>query len=117
HVPPPVHDKEIIVVAAVYVGDVEEGMGVIQPLRELATPLADISQPMPFRMVQSAFDGFFPRGEVRTYWKSTSASELSDGLLDVIASRAQNRPAPFATVVLWLTGAAVNRVGQDESAF
>jgi FAD/FMN-containing dehydrogenase len=117
HLPPPVHNQEVIVVGSVYVGDPEEGMAAIQPLRELATPLADISQPMPFRMVQAAFDGFFPRGEVRTYWKSTSATELSDGLLDVIATRSLGRPAPLATVVLWLTGGQVNRVGEDESAF
>ena len=29
----------------------------------VASPLADISQPMPFTAVQSAFDGFFPRGQ------------------------------------------------------
>jgi len=117
HLPPPVHNQEVVVVGAVYVGDPEEGMRVIQPLRELATPLADISQPMPFRTVQSAFDAFFPRGEVRTYWKATSAQELSDGLVDVLATRAQSRPAPLATVVVWLTGAQVNRVGEDEAAF
>jgi FAD/FMN-containing dehydrogenase len=117
HLPPPVHNQKVMVVGAVYVGDPEEGMRVIQPLRELGTPLADISQPMPFRMVQAAFDGFFPRQEVRTYWKSASATELSDGLLDVIASRAQTRPAPLATVVVWLTGGEVNRVGEDEAAF
>ncbi len=117
HLPPPIHNQEVIVVGAVYVGDPEEGMGVLQPLRELATPLADISQPMPFRIVQSSFDPFFPRQEVRTYWKSTSATELSDGLIDVIAARAQTRPAPLATVVVWLTGGEVNRVGEDESAF
>jgi FAD/FMN-containing dehydrogenase len=117
HLPPPVHNQDVIVVGSVCVGDPEEGMAEIQPLRELGTPLADISQPMPWRIVQAAFDGFFPRGEVRTYWKSTSASELSDGLLDVIATRGQDRPAPLATIVLWLTGGQVNRVGQDEAAF
>jgi FAD/FMN-containing dehydrogenase len=117
HLPPPVHNRPVIVVGAVYVGDPEKGMEVLQPLRELATPLADISQPMPWRMVQAAFDGFFPRQEVRTYWKSTSANELSDELIDLLATRAQERPAPLATVVVWLTGAQVNRVGPDESAF
>jgi FAD/FMN-containing dehydrogenase len=117
HVPPPVHNRPVLVVASTYVGDPEEGMAVLQPLRELGTPLADISQPMPFRIVQSAFDGFFPRQEVRTYWKSTSATELEDGLIEFIATNAQTRPAPFATLVVWLTGGQVNRVGQDESAF
>ncbi len=117
HLPEPVHNKEVLIVGATYVGDIEEGMSVMQPLRELATPLADISQPMPFTVVQSAFDGFFPRGELRTYWKSTSASELSDGLIDLCAAKAQERPAPLVTVVVWLTGGQVNRVGEDESAF
>jgi FAD/FMN-containing dehydrogenase len=117
HLPPPVHNQEVLVVGAVYVGDPEEGMRVIQPLRELGTPLADISQPMPFRMVQAAFDGFFPRGEVRTYWKSTSATELSDGLIGVCAARSQGRPAPLATIVVWLTGGQVNRVDENDAAF
>ena len=47
HLPEPVHDQQSFVVAAVYSGDAEEGMNALQPLRELATPLADISQPMP----------------------------------------------------------------------
>jgi FAD/FMN-containing dehydrogenase len=117
HLPPPVHGQKCLVVAAVYVGDPEAGMAEIQPLRELGTPLADISQPMPFRMVQSAFDAFFQRQEVRTYWKSTSATELQDELIDLIATRSQERPAPLATIVVWLTGAQVNAVGQDDAAF
>ena len=63
----------LLVVGAVYAGDHEEGMGVLQPLRELAAPLADISQPMPFTAVQSAFDGFFPRGQIRAYWKARTS--------------------------------------------
>ena len=117
HLPPPVHNQKCFVVASVYVGDPEEGMRVLQPLRELGTPLADISQPMPWRIVQAAFDAFFQRQEVRTYWKSTSATELPDELIDLIATNAQTRPAPLATLVVWLTGGQVNRVGHDDSAF
>src|SRR5215208_7824842 len=87
HLPEPLHDRACIVVGATYAGDPEEGMKVVQPLRELATPLADISQPMPFRIVQSSFDPFFPRGKLHSYWKSTYLSELSDGVVDVIAAR------------------------------
>ena len=65
----------------------------------------------------AAFDAFFERQEMRTYWKSTSATELSDELIDVIATRAQDRPAPLATIVVWLTGGQVNRVGADDAAF
>jgi hypothetical protein len=84
HLPEPVHEQQSLVVAAVYSGDAEEGMNVLQPLRELATPLADISQPMPFTVVQSAFDGFFPRGQLQAYWKSSCIGDLSDEVIGLI---------------------------------
>ena len=37
-----------------YAGDVDEGMRILQPLRELGTPLMDMSQPMPFTAVQAS---------------------------------------------------------------
>ena len=51
--PEAIHDQPCLVIGGVYAGDPEEGMDVLQPLRELGTPLADISQPMPFTAVQS----------------------------------------------------------------
>jgi hypothetical protein len=105
------------VVAAVYSGDEEEGMSALQPLRELGTPLADISQPMPYVAVQTAFDPFFPRGHLQSYWKSLYVRELSDEVIDLIAARAQNRPAPLTFFVVWLMGGAVNRVPSAETAF
>src|SRR5574341_1309895 len=53
--PPPVHDTPFVVIGAVYSGDVEKGMKVLQPLRELGNPLADISGPIPFTALQGAF--------------------------------------------------------------
>src|SRR5215207_10127462 len=52
--PEAVHDRPCVIVGAVYAGDPDEGTAVLQPLRELGTPLADLSQPMPFTAVQTA---------------------------------------------------------------
>ena len=93
HLPEPVHEQQSLVVAAVYAGDAEEGMNALQPLRELATPLADISQPMPYTVVQSAFDGFFPRGQLQAYWKSSYVGDLSDEAIDLIVDRGERRAA------------------------
>jgi FAD/FMN-containing dehydrogenase len=117
HLPEPVHDQDVLIVGGVYAGEAEQGMPVLQPLRELATPLADISQPMPYRMVQSAFDGFFPRQQVHSYWKSTYVPELSDGLIDLAAAMMQDRPAPLAGVIVWPMDGQVIRVAEDESAY
>ncbi|MGH3065455.1 MAG: FAD-binding oxidoreductase, partial [Gaiellaceae bacterium] len=122
HLPEPVHGQQALVVAAVYTGDPEKGMNVLQPLRELATPLADISQPMPFTVVQSAFDGFFPRGELRAYWKSVYVRDLSDEAIELIVQRGQDRfAARSAFELAWLDvypmGGAVNRVDSAATAF
>ena len=115
--PEAVHDREVAIVGAVYAGDPEEGMAKLQPLRELGTPLFDLSQPMPFTAVQAAFDPFFPRGQLRAYWKTQYLDELSDGAIDVIAARAQDRPAPLTLVNTFHMGGAINNVGPEDTAF
>ena len=45
--PEAVHDRPVAIVGGVYAGDVEEGMRVMQPLRELGTALFDMSGPTP----------------------------------------------------------------------
>jgi FAD/FMN-containing dehydrogenase len=89
----------------------------MQPLRELGTPLADISQPMPFTAVQTAFDPFFPMGKLQSYWKAQHLPTLSDDAISVIAERANQRPSPLTLVVTFHMGGAINRVGATETAY
>jgi FAD/FMN-containing dehydrogenase len=117
HTPPEIHDTPFVVVGAVFNGDPEEGMKLIQPLRELGTPLADISQPMPFAAVQTAFDEFFQRGALRSYWKSTFVNELTDNIVDIVVERAKTRPSARTFVVNFLMGGAINRVGAEDTAY
>jgi FAD/FMN-containing dehydrogenase len=117
HLPPPVHNQACLVIAGVYAGAASEGMGVMQPLRELGTPLADISQPMPFTVVQSAFDGFFPMGKLHSYWKAQHLPSLPDEAIAVIADRAKQRPSPLTLVATFQMGGAINRVGPTETAY
>jgi hypothetical protein len=102
--------------AGVYSGPVEEGMKVVQPFREIATPVLDLSGPMPYTAVQSAFDPFFPKG-LLCYWKSTYVNELSDGLVDALCELAEARPSPRTTMDIWPMAGAAARVGPTETAF
>jgi FAD/FMN-containing dehydrogenase len=117
HLPEAIHDQECFIVAAVYAGDVEKGMEVMKPLRELATPLADISQPMPYTAVQSAFDAFFPRGKFQSYWKSLYLPELPDEVIDLVATKGGDRPAPLTFVDTYVNGGAMGRVAAGDTAF
>ena len=117
HTPPEIHNTPFIVTGAVYSGDPEDGMKVIQPLREIGHPLVDISGPLPFVGVQAAFDEFFKRGTLRSYWKSTFVDELTDPILDIIVKRARSRPHDRVFVVTFFMGGAINDVAPEETAY
>ncbi len=117
HIPPEVQNTPFIVTGAVYSGDPEEGMKIIQPLRDIGTPLADISGPLPFVGVQAAFDEFFARGTLRSYWKSTFVEELTDPILDIIVEKARTRPHDRVFVVTFFMGGAINRVAVEDTPY
>jgi FAD/FMN-containing dehydrogenase len=114
--PPEHHGKDVLIVAAVYSGSVEDGEPVVQPLRELAQPLIDLSGPWPWLGLQSGFDALFPKGQLR-YWKSRSLAELSEAAIDDIADFASRRPSPLTDIVVWHHGGAMSRVGETETAY
>ncbi|MGH3811376.1 MAG: FAD-binding oxidoreductase [Pseudonocardiaceae bacterium] len=115
--PEVVHNRACAIVGGVYAGDPDEGMKAMAPLRELGTPLFDMSQPMPFAIVQSGFDALFPRNTLRAYWKSQYLNKLTDDAIDVIASRALDRPAPLTMVNTFHMGGAIGAIGPEETAF
>ena len=115
--PEAVHNQSCLVIGGVYVGDADEGMKVLQPLRELGTPLADISGPTPFVGVNSAFDPFFPMGTYQSYWKAQNLDTLPDEALAVIAAKADSRPSPVTLAVVFHMGGAINRVGSTDTAY
>ena len=115
--PEVVHDRPVAIIGGVFAGDVEEGMKEMQPLRELGTVLFDMSGPTPFTAVQSGFDPLFPRNALRAYWKSLYLRELSDDVIDVIAGRALDRPAPLTLVNTFHMGGAIADVDAEDTAF
>ena len=114
--PPELHGKPVVILAAVYSGSVEEGESVVQPLRELAQPLVDLSGPWPWLGLQSGFDALFPPGQFR-YWKSRAFAELAEQAIDEIADWAARRPTPLTDITIWHHGGAMSRVGESETAY
>jgi hypothetical protein len=117
HMPEAVHDRPVAIVGALHSGDVDEGMRVMQPLRELGTPLLDISEPMPYTALQTAFDPLFPRRSLRSYWKSLYVDELTDDVIDTLDALAADRPDPHTMVNTFHLGGAISATGPEESAF
>ena len=68
-----------MIAAGVYAGDSQEGLQVLQPLRQFGEPLGEIAGAIPYRGVQSAFDASLPNtGEVIAYWKSLYLDDLTE---------------------------------------
>jgi FAD/FMN-containing dehydrogenase len=114
--PPEHHGKPVVVVAACYSGSVEDGEPVVQPLRELAQPLIDVSGPWPWLGLQSGFDALFPKGAFY-YWKSRALAALTDEAIEVIADYGSRRPSPLTDIVVWHQGGAMSRVGETDTAY
>ena len=114
--PAELHGKAVVIVAGVHSGSPEEGARLIQPLRELSKPLLDLSGPLPYAAVQSAFDPFFAKGERLNYWKSLYLDRLDDDATEKIMARGRDRPSPWALIAFWHLGGAMARVRPEETA-
>ena len=116
--PASVHDREVVIAAGAYSGDPQEGMQVLQPLREFGVPLGEIVGPIPYRNLQRAFDLILPNtGEVISYWKSLYLHDLTDDAIEIMADCAENRSSRSTMVFVQHLGEAVRRKRPDETAF
>ena len=102
--PPETHGKRAIILAAVYTGPLDKGEQIIQPLRELGKPLLDLSGPIPWATLQSAFDGFFPKKVQLYYFKSRYLTQLDEATIRAIVPKASNPPAPMVLIAIWNLG-------------
>jgi FAD/FMN-containing dehydrogenase len=110
------HGDPYLALLAVYPGDPAEGERVLQPLREIADPIADLSGAMSYTEAQALLDEDYPDGW-SYYWKSINVPEVSDELIDRLAEHAAAAPSPHSTIDVWYQGGAMARVGEAETAF
>jgi FAD/FMN-containing dehydrogenase len=110
------HGKEILALAACWVGDIAAGEKALEPLRSFGNKIADIIQPHPFTAWQSVLDPLLSPGQ-RNYWKSHDFLELSDGLIDVLLAAAGRLPDPQTELAFAQLGGAVGRVKNDVTAY
>ena len=114
--PEEVHGTEVVVLAAMYAGEMADGEVALAPLRAIGTPIADVIGPHPFAGWQQAFDPLLTPG-ARNYWKSHDFNELSDGLIDTVLGFVARLPDPQTEVFFGQLGGAQGRVPDDATAY
>jgi FAD/FMN-containing dehydrogenase len=103
-------------VTGMYAGDPEAGERLMRPLRELATPLLDMSGDYAYADWQRSLDPYFPQG-LRHYWKALYLDELSDDAVDATVEWSNQRPSERTLVVIRHCGGAIARVAPEDTAF
>jgi FAD/FMN-containing dehydrogenase len=103
-------------VAGMWAGDPDEGERATRGLRELATPLLDMSARASYPEFQTSLDPFFPAG-VRRYWKALYLDGFSDAAIETTVDWSERRPSGDTLVIVRHCGGAMARVGAEETAF
>jgi FAD/FMN-containing dehydrogenase len=114
--PEDVHGKEVVVLAVFWLGDLEQGERLIEPLHRFGTAHGAHIGRQPYLEWQRAFDPLLTPG-ARNYWKSHNFTELSDGAFEAIIEYAGRLPSPQCEIFIGLVAGAANRVASDAMAY
>ena len=117
HAPFPEHlwGHQVLAVDTCFAGSIDEGMQVVQPLRDFGDPDLDMIGPMPFTVRQSSLDGTAVPG-LHYYEKGHFLREIDGGIPAMLAAY-PNVPSPRTHVILGAMGGAIGRVAPDATAF
>jgi FAD/FMN-containing dehydrogenase len=104
--------------AAMYVGDPEEGARVVAPLKDLG-PEVDLIAPMPYTAFQAILDPSAPPG-LRNYWRGEYMTTLTDPAIETfveVAPEVQAAGIPFSQLIMFRIGQGVTSVPDEATAF
>ncbi|WP_120246506.1 FAD-binding oxidoreductase [Halopiger aswanensis] len=109
HVPglPPMPDdligEDAVAIMGCYAGDPEDGAAVIEPLRDIAEPLLDMSDVMPYEALHDLGTQMYPWGRKYTH-RSVFVDEVTDDIRDIILEQTEAAPSPMSAVGVWSLG-------------
>jgi FAD/FMN-containing dehydrogenase len=113
--PQELHGKPVLAIIVCYVGDVEEGERVVQPLRDFGPPVFDGIMPKPFAAHNSSLDAGQPTG-MHYYWKSEYATEIADDAIETLVAYAANMTSPYSRLAVFQLGGAIQRYDEQAMA-
>ena len=115
-IPESLHGQPVVGVACCWVGSVDHGGRLLEPMRRFGSGAVDLVAPRAFVEHQAMLDPAFPPG-IWIYSKATDVSALSDDVLSVMLDHAARIASPRSGIIAWQLGGAVARVGELETPF
>jgi FAD/FMN-containing dehydrogenase len=115
--PEAIHMRKVCGIVWCYVGSDEDAAAAMAPLlSELPEPLMHGVQAMPHPVLQSAFDGLYPRGD-QWYWRADFVDEIADDAVAIHARFGAEMPTLKSTMHLYPIDGAAHDVSASETAF
>jgi len=99
-----------------YTGPHDRAGEVLEPVKTFGSPLVVGLQPMPFSMLQGAFDALNPPG-LQQYWRADFFHEISDAAIEVHVKYGERLPTGLSAMHLHPIDGAASRVPADATAF
>lgn len=99
-----------------YSGPHDRADEVLADVRAFGSPVLMGLQPMPYPVLQSAFDGLLPAG-LHWYWKADVFEEITDEAIALHRQYGEAIPTPLSTMHLYPISGAAARVPEDATAF
>ncbi|MGA7672198.1 MAG: FAD-binding oxidoreductase [Nitrolancea sp.] len=114
-VPVEAHGKLAFIVMVCYTGNPEDGQRAIEPLRQLATPLAEMVGPMPYSALYNLTqEGSHPHPAVV---RSGFMNGLPNEAIEAILGHYRNSTGPVGMTQFRPLGGAFSRISNDATAF
>ncbi len=110
------HGDTFIAIVACWAGPLEEGERALKPFHDVAPVVAEHVGPMPYPVLNGAFDGLLPPG-LRHYWKANFVRELTGEAIAAHVAHGPDVPTVHSTVHIYPINGAVHRVGAEDTAF
>ena len=101
--------RKSCVIVWCYTGSHDRADEVLEPVGTYGSPLLVGVQPMPFSVLQSAFDGLYPAG-LQWYWRADFFNEISDAAIDVHVKYGAQLPTGHSTMHMYPIDGATSRV-------
>jgi len=114
--PESLHLKKMCAIVWCYCGDMANADAVMAPVKAFGPPALYGVQPMPYPVIQTAFDGLYPPGH-QWYWRADFMSEIPDEAIASHVEHGSALPTMQSSMHIYPIDGAVQRVGPDATAF
>jgi FAD/FMN-containing dehydrogenase len=115
-IPQPLQGRPIVAILVCYTGDLAQGERVVAPLRQLATPIADVVGPIAYPALFALTQVGTLRG-LEQHVRSLFLQTLSDEVLHTLTEETLATISPETIVQIRVLGGAMGRVSVDATAF